>query len=111
MSCTGSRYTLPTTGRVIAMTNGIVSLSLGGLVEPIVNEVLLTANNQIINQSSDKLNLSLTLSSGLFSGSVQVPGTSRSLSFKGALLQDEAAGFGYFLGTNQSGHVYLGTPQ
>jgi hypothetical protein len=114
-----SRYTPPTTGRVIALTNGIVIFY--GLSNGWTNDIELTAKNQITNQSSNKLNLSLTLSNGLFSGSVQMPGTSGSLSFRGALSQDEVNGFAgagyilgtsYFLGTNQSGQVLLEpTPQ
>jgi hypothetical protein len=65
-------------------------------------------SNTIINLSSNKLSLSLTLPNGLFSGLVQIPGTTRSNAFRGALLQSDAAGYGYFLGTNQSGRVYFG---
>ena len=49
-----------------------------------------------------------TRSSGLFSGSATVPGTKQKVSFKGALLQNVDVGYGYFLGTNQSGSVFFG---
>ena len=106
----GSRYTPPssTTGRVVAMTNGFVIFESGDLPAPVTNHITLTVNNRIINLSSNKLTLNLTPSSGLFSGSVQFPGTTRSNSFKGALVQDRPAGFGSFLETNQAGLLLLG---
>ena len=69
---------------------------------------LLGALLDVINGSSNALSLNLTLSSGLFSGSATVPGTKQKVSFKGALLQNVDVGYGYFLGTNQSGSVYFG---
>jgi hypothetical protein len=68
----------------------------------------LTLSNTVSNGSRNTLSLSLTLSSGLFSGSATVPGTRQSVWFKGALLQNRDVGCGYFLGTNQSGSVYFG---
>ncbi len=106
----GSRYTQPAglTNRVIHLTNGVVSFEGGNLSAPFTNLVSLTLSNKVVNASSNSLSLSLTLSSGLFSGSATVPGMRQSVSFKGALLQNLDAGYGYFLGTNQSGSVYFG---
>ncbi len=52
--------------------------------------------------------MSIGSANGTFSGTVVVPGTKTSTSFKGAVLQDENIGWGYFLGTNLSGQVLLG---
>jgi hypothetical protein len=106
----GSRYTPPATAtnRVLALTNGVMLFEYGNLAEPITNQITLTASNRVTNLSGHKLSLNFTLQSGLFAGSVQIPGTTRSNSFKGIVLQDRPAGFGYFLGTNQSGRVWLG---
>jgi hypothetical protein len=106
----GSRYTQPAgqTNRVIHLTNGVVSFEGGNLSMPFTNLVSLTLGNKVINASSNSLSLSLTLSSGRFSGSATVPGTKQNVSFKGALLQNVDVGYGYFLGTNQSGSVYFG---
>jgi hypothetical protein len=57
------------------------------------------------------LTMTLSLPSGTFSGSVQIPGTTQNTSFKGAVLQGNAEGYGYFMGTNQSGRVFLGQDQ
>jgi hypothetical protein len=72
--------------------------------------VTLTQSNRVINGSANSLTLSITLTNGVFSGSVKVPGTTRTNTFKGALLQNQNSGTGYFLGTNQSGWVYFGPP-
>ena len=44
------------------------------------------------------------------SGTVKVPGTTRTNTFKGAILQDMDSGYGYFLGPSQSGSVFFGAP-
>ena len=58
-----------------------------------------------LNTSTNKLNLTLMLSSGTFSGSAEPPGSGRSIRFKGALRQNR--GYGYFLDAGQSGWVLL----
>jgi hypothetical protein len=95
---------------VINLTTGIVWFEGGNLTTPFTNNVTLTTSNRVINGSANKLTLSITTANGLFSGSVNVPGTARTNTFKGALLQDTDAGYGYFLGTNQSGRVFFGAP-
>ena len=69
--------------------------------------VTLTTNNRVINGSANFLSFNITLSNGTFAGSVKVPGTTRTNAFKGALLQDGNAGYGWFLGTDESGSVSL----
>ena len=106
----GSRYVPPTnsTTRVFNLTNGIVYFEGGNLSEPFTNVVTLTATNRVLNGSSNALTLSLTVSNGTFAGKMTVPGTTRTNTFKGALLQDSDAGYGFFLSTNQSGRVFFG---
>jgi hypothetical protein len=104
----GARYTPPTntTSRVIPMTNGVVVFEGGNLSVPLINTVMLTASNKVIDVSlTNKLSLSLTVSNGVFTGSLREPGLTRSNLFKGVLLQDENSGYGYFLETNRSGRV------
>ena len=57
------------------------------------------------NLGTNKLTLSINLASGLFNGSVTTPDGSRSFPFKGAVYQKQNQGWGFFLGTNQSGRV------
>jgi hypothetical protein len=51
--------------------------------------------------------MTLNKNNGLISGSFKVPGTATVRSFYGSLLQNRHAGYGYFLGTNQSGQVRI----
>jgi hypothetical protein len=88
------------------MTNGVVIFEGGNLSVPLTNEVMLTVGNKVIDLSlTNKLSLTLTPSTGAFSGSVTEPGATRADSINGVLLQDESGGYGYFLETNRSGRV------
>jgi hypothetical protein len=109
---TGSRYTPPPNSyaRVIDLTNGIVWFKGGNLRVPFTNIVTLTSSNRMLNGSANSLTMSVAASNGVFTGSVKVPGTTRTNTVKGVVLQDLGAGYGYFLGTNQSGEVTLEPP-
>jgi hypothetical protein len=108
----GSRYTAPTNTntRVIDVTNAVVVFDGGNLSGPFTNNVRLLRNNVITNKSPNNLTMSINVQNGLFVGSVVPPGTDHTNSFKGALLQDLDAGYGFFLGTDQSGSVFFGSP-
>jgi len=105
----GSAYQPPAKNTpVLNFSDGQVALTGGNLAEVLINHIILNTNNKVTNLSSNKLSLTLAPSSGLFKGTVlnQTDGTS--ISFRGAVLQDENSGSGYFLRTNQSGRVFLG---
>jgi plastocyanin len=107
----GSPYAQPAAGtRVINLSSGTVVFEGGNLAIPFTNVVNLTTNNRVVNGSANTMNFSITLSNGTFAGSVKVPGTTKTNAFKGALLQDSDAGYGWFLGTDQSGSVSLQSP-
>jgi hypothetical protein len=91
--------------RVIELTNGIVWFHGGNLTAPFTNLVTLTSSDRVINGSANSLALTLNAANGRFSGNVNVPETARTNIFKGVVLQAVGAGFGYFLGTNQSGEA------
>jgi hypothetical protein len=108
VTATGSLYAQPAAGtRVINLTSGQVVFDGDNLPVAFTNNVTLTTNNRIINGSANFLSFNITLSNGTFAGSVKVPGTTRTNAFKGALLQDGNAGYGWFLGTDESGSVSL----
>ena len=52
--------------------------------------------------------LTITNTTGLFGGTLTNRATNKAISISGAVLQKLNAGYGYFLGTNQSGSVGLG---
>jgi len=105
----GSRYTAPSpnTNQLMALTNGTVVFEGGNLSESFTNEITLTETNNVINDGANGLKFIINLINGTFSGKVQVPGTLKTNTFKGALVEDQAIGSGFFLGTNQSGRVSL----
>ena len=65
----------------------------------------LGADNKMVNISSNTLILSITLKTGLFKGNFAESGTGQIVLFSSALQQKQNAGFGYFLGTTQSGEI------
>lgn len=77
-----------------------------GNLEEFENLVSLS-ENKVTNLGTNKLTLSINKSSGLFSGSVTPPGARASIPFKGATDKNRNQGWGFFLGTNQSGRVRL----
>jgi hypothetical protein len=104
----GSRFVTPTaTNLLIDITNGIVGFTNGNLTTNFTNHVMLDAGGKVFNQGTNKLSLSISKSSGTLSGSVTPPGGGKAVSFKGALLQKQNGGSGFFLGTNASGRVCL----
>jgi Immunoglobulin domain/Divergent InlB B-repeat domain/Bacterial Ig domain len=113
LTAQGSRYTVPGYGvPVLSLSNAVVLLKGGNLVSPMTNDVVLTPLNKVIfvSTNTQKLALTLSTSSGLISGSFINPQTLKKSSIKGVILQKQNAGAGFFLGTNQSGSVFLGLP-
>jgi hypothetical protein len=104
----GSCYRYVSTNRVLDLTNGEVIFSGGNLLTPLTNAVLWTATNRVLNQGTNPMFLTLSLTNGYLSGWFKVPGVKQTNQFKGVLLPQQNRGDGYFLGTNQSGRLYLG---
>jgi len=107
MTLEGSRYVAPATGRVVAITNGIAGFTNGNFVTDFANNFTLGLDNKVANNSANPLTLTITKSSGLFSGTVTPPGGARSLPFKGALLQKQNRGAGFLSGSNRTTEVRL----
>lgn len=104
----GSPYTFTAGTSVLNLTNGIVQLQDGNLSAAVVTGVTLGTNNKL-TPLDKKVTLTLTTASGLFSGKVPVVlgGKATTVSINGAVLQNQNAGFGGFLGTSESGSVTL----
>ncbi|MGO9203727.1 MAG: InlB B-repeat-containing protein [Limisphaerales bacterium] len=106
---------VPVTESPYSYTNGAPLLNwtdgqgLIGLSSGLTNAVTLGANNKLTG--TNKLSLTLTTASGLFQGAVPEPGSKSGISVSGVLLQGGNAGYGLFLGTSNSGSVYLGQGQ
>ena len=84
---------------------GQILLENANLSPSITNGLSIDTNNKITG--TNKLVLSFTTATGLFRGTVMNPDTLKPIAVNGALLQKQNLGFGYFLGTNQTGGVTL----
>ena len=84
-----------------------LQLAGGGLSNGFSNQVTL-AGTKVVNDSTNKLTLSIAGSSGLFRGTVVNPATGKVIPLKGILLQKQNLGCGFFSFTNQTGTVYFG---
>lgn len=96
MAAAGALYVPPPKNtRSIALTNGVVVLSSGGLPAPVITNVTLRANNEI---KTNGMTLNITTRNGLFSGDILFAGDKRGLAVRGAVLQNTAAAYGFYLG-------------
>ena len=101
----GSIFLPPTANRVLAFTNAAVAFTHGNLAVNFTNDVMLNMDSKVVNIVPNKLALTLQRPTGLFSGSATPPSSAKSVSFRGAVLQKQNRGSGFFLGINQSGRV------
>ncbi|MCY2924822.1 MAG: hypothetical protein NT031_05185, partial [Planctomycetota bacterium] len=95
-------------------TDGAAVIGGGNLPGPLASQVVLSNNLvRVVGKSISNLSLTISSSNGLFSGTFIHPVTRKSVTVKGALLQDPASVYsipssGWFLGTNQGGGILLG---
>ncbi len=114
VSLAGSRYSPPAAGtRVLNYTastgNALIRLGAGNLdVELDKTGTLATNNRLTIDQpGEDRLNVILSPGNGLFSGTFIHPTLHRAVGFRGAILQKQNRGVGFFLGNDQGGFVRI----
>lgn len=108
-SVLGSRFLPPSpTNALLNLTEGSIEFSRDNISTAFTNLIALTPQNSVVNQSTNKLSLSVSKSTGRFSGSVVPPAGGKSISFSGAFLQRQILGAGFFIETNRSGNVILG---
>lgn len=105
----GSHYLPPSaTQRLLEITNGSIEFSFDNLATAFANEIEISPENKIDNQGANRLSISVSKTSGRFSGATTPPSTSKALSFSGVVLQRQNLGAGFFISTNHSGNVILG---
>jgi autotransporter-associated beta strand protein len=108
MTIVGSGYAAPASGvRALSFQLGKIVLSGGNLASTITKNVTVNTNHSVTVSSpnTNTLRVLITATNGYFSGSFVHPITGTTNAFKGALLQTQDYGAGYFLGTDQSGSV------
>jgi hypothetical protein len=104
----GSFYTPFGTNPLFNAAGSTVAFTDGGLANPFENAVAFGPNGRVTNGSPNRLTFKAVSATGLFSGTVLPPGAAKLITFRGALLQRQGYGGGFFLNTNQSGRVRLG---
>jgi hypothetical protein len=102
----GSFYSFSPGAQIVSWSDGIIVLQEGGLADSITNGLTIGANNKITGTNG--LALHFVSGTGLFGGTVRNPANNKPIPVNGAILQKQDAGFGTFLGTNQTGQVFLG---
>jgi hypothetical protein len=107
---TGWRYQAPATktGRVVEITNAILSFAGGSFASPLDCPVVLGLNNKVTNLSPHILKMKIDPKTGLFSGTLTESGTKAKLPFAGAFLQPPGTagyGNGWFLRENLGGRI------
>ena len=107
LNVAASRYAGSTTNRVINMDQGAVIATDGNLPFAVTNLVRLSASSTISVTPGSGCTMALDRTSGRFSGSFRIPGTTTVRTFYGSLLQNADEGYGHFLGTNQSGQIHF----
>jgi hypothetical protein len=110
-SAAGELYAPPVSGSpILPFASGTVSFSGGNLDTDFSNDITLGANNKVMNTSPNKLSMSFVPSTGLFNGSVTPPSGGRAFPYHGIVLGISGIGYGYFLGTSESGSVTVQGP-
>jgi hypothetical protein len=105
---TGSAYNAPGSGSsILNFSNGSIAFSGGDPGQNFQGQLRLGPGGSVTSLDGLRLKLKFTLSTGSFQGSVIEPATSRLLAFRGAVLQKQNLGTGYFTGANQSGEVVI----
>jgi hypothetical protein len=94
---------------LLSTTNTLLILDNGNLPGSLTNSLMFGAGGKA--GGTNRLSVTVTTSgtkAGLFKGSITSP-AGKAIPFNGALLQKQDAGYGTFLGTNQSGSVLIRT--
>ena len=105
-----SLYTPPARGvRALDVTNGTVKIEDGNLSAAILRNFVLGTNNVLsITPTNQTVRISLSAKTGIWKGSfVNIDNTNAVTVTRGALLQDQIFGGGFFIGTNKTGKVSL----
>ncbi len=105
----GLAYLPPTgTNTVLNYSSSIhVPFAGGNLAANFVDAFRFRSGHTITNLSANKLSLTFSPATGLFSGKVTDPVENKTWSFGGVILQQENVGYGSLMGTNKSSQVAL----
>jgi hypothetical protein len=104
----GSTYVAPrfSTNQVLNLDAASVEFCGGDLTNAFTNSVAFLPT-RIVFESTNRLSLSFSRSTGTFRGTVIDPTSGKSLSFSGAVLQKQGVGYGLMLGAAHSACVVI----
>ncbi|MFO1477402.1 MAG: Ig-like domain-containing protein [Verrucomicrobiota bacterium] len=103
----GSKFAYTKGVPLLGYTNGVVEMSNGNL-EDFIYPIFIGATGKVT--STNKLSVTISTSAGSFKGTVPNPATGKGISVNGVILQKQGYGSGFFLGTNESGRIFLSQP-
>ena len=107
----GSRYTPPPQARLFDWTNGIITLSGDGLIEPITSEVVLSDNGSFtIPSNPHNIQLNVTNANGRVGGTFTHPLTQATTPLRGVVLQSSHSAAGLFPGETHGGFTLRRAP-
>ena len=103
-----SPYHPPTPGnRVMQVSEGYAVLEGGALTALFVNELSLSSQNKVTNLGDYKLSVKFVPKTGLFTGTVNEPGTGTKLKFSGIVFQTDDLAVGTFIARSRSGSIVI----
>ncbi len=103
----GSSYVFTSGTPVLNFADGQLWLANGNLPNSFTNGITLSSASKVTSTNAT-VKVTITTSSGLFKGTVANPVGGKSISFTGVVLQQQNFGGGFFIGTTQTGRVFLG---
>jgi len=103
----GSVYRFTNGVPVLDFSTGQLWLANGNLAGSFTNQITLDSASKITSTNAT-LKVTVSTSTGSIKGSVADPSTGKSIPFAGVVLQQQGLGGGFFVGTNQTGRVFLG---
>jgi hypothetical protein len=103
----GSLYSAASGAPVLGLVGGHIIIEGGGLTKNITNSFSVNGSEFLPAANTNRINLSVTTSSGLFQGSFFDADSLKTVSFLGALYQSQTNGAGFFQTTNQTGRVLI----
>lgn len=104
----GSSYLAPAKGAtILSWSNGVAMATGGNLIDGTVTDISVSLANRVTLLGTNISKLTLSAKDGRFKGSLKHPVTGKTVPFNGVLLQGLDQGYGFFLGTDESGRIGL----
>jgi hypothetical protein len=106
----GSSFSIPSpiTQPVLELPEAFIAFTGGNLGLGFTNTVSIGRTSRVANQSPNLLNMTFSITTGTFLGSVIDPVSGAMMPFSGVVFQKNAVGYGLLMGADQTSSVFLG---